>query len=209
MRWLVTVILILGIAAGAASLFFADNERDWSITNYPPEGDKVVAFGDSLVAGVGADTDGGFVTMLSKRLGVKMINEGRSGDTTADALARMKRDVLSKDPDVMILLFGGNDYLKRVSVEKTFSNLDDIIRRLHENGAVVLLLGVQGGIISDSYGDRFYELAEDRRTEFVSNVLEGVIGEPGLMYDRIHPNERGYARIADRLEPKLRRILSD
>jgi lysophospholipase L1-like esterase len=38
-------------------------------------------------------------------------------------------------------------------------------------------------------------------------VLEGIIGNPALLSDAIHPNDAGYALMADRIEPALRQVL--
>ena len=43
----------------------------------------------------------------------------------------------------------------------------------------------------------------------VPDILHGIIGNPDLMSDAIHPNDRGYAIVADRLEPALQSFLSE
>ena len=107
------------------------------IRNYPSPGESIVALGDSLVQGVGADTEGGFVTLLSERLGLPIENLGRGGDTTESALDRID-SVLEKNPKVVIVLLGGNDYLSRRAKEDVFANLAEIIERIQDTGAVVI-----------------------------------------------------------------------
>jgi acyl-CoA thioesterase I len=175
----------------------------------PSAGTTVVAFGDSLVAGRGAPSGRDFASVLSSRLRVPIINAGRSGDTTGSALARLNRDVLSRDPRIAIVLLGGNDYLRRVPVEQTFDNLTTIVQELRSHGTAVILVGVSVGLMSDPYAARYESLAQQMEAALVPDILDGIFGHGALMADPIHPNEQGYEIIADRLEPVLRDLLSD
>lgn len=84
-----------------------------SVTNYPNTDGPVVALGDSLTLGVGASSGLDWVSLLEDRLNVPIDNQGVSGDTTQDALERLERDVLSKNPSTVIVFLGGNDELRR------------------------------------------------------------------------------------------------
>jgi len=176
------------------------------VTNYPPKGNTIIAFGDSLVVGVGAVKEGGFVTLLSEELGITIENLGRGGDTTTGGLDRLD-EVLARDPDIVLLLLGGNDFLDRVPKEVVFSNLNKIVTKLHESGVIVVLLGVRGGILGDGYEDDFSQLARKQKTAYVPNVLEGLIGSSEFMDDAIHPNDKGYEKIAERVLPILQALL--
>lgn len=179
---------------------------DGAVVNYPPKNQIVVAFGDSLVEGVGANGGGGFVSIVSSRLGIDIVNKGKAGDTTEMGLARID-EVLAEDPGVVILLLGGNDALRRVPKETTFQNLSTMIERFQAAGAVVVLLGVRGGILGDGYKEEYDTLAKKYHTAYVSNVLDGLIGDARYMYDGIHPNDIGYQMVADRVVPVLARVL--
>ena len=80
----------------------------------PTNGQGIIVFGDSLVAGRGARAGQDFVSVLSRRLGTTIVNAGQSGDTTGAALARLERDVLALNPRIVVVLLGGNDYLRRI-----------------------------------------------------------------------------------------------
>jgi lysophospholipase L1-like esterase len=67
-----------------------------------------------------------------------------------------------------------------------------------------MLVGVAVGLMSDPYREEYEALAERRSAGLVPDILDGIIGHASLMSDSIHPNARGYAMIADRLEPMLR-----
>ena len=173
----------------------------------PSAGENVIAFGDSLVEGVGASTGRDVVTLLSARVGVPIVNAGRSGDTTGTALARLDSAVLSRRPRVVIVVLGGNDFLRRIPHEETFVNLDTIVDRIRERGAAVLLVGLSFGVFTDTYGDRYDDLARRTSSGLVPDILAGILGHPELMADQIHPNDRGYRMMADRIEPALRDLL--
>ena len=66
-----------------------------------------------------------------------MINAGTSGHTTANALSRIERDVLSKQPDLVTVMFGLND-VARLSIDQYGENLGLIADRIREAGSGVL-----------------------------------------------------------------------
>ena len=92
------------------------------------------------------------MSLLSARVGVPIVNAGRSGDTTGSALARLDSAVLSQNPRIVIVVLGGNDVLRRVPHEETFANLDAIVGRIRDRGAAVILVGLSVGVFTDAYG---------------------------------------------------------
>jgi acyl-CoA thioesterase I len=202
--WKITwTVIIVGLAL---VVFFVFKSGQGPITNINSTGSTIIAFGDSLVRGVGSTPDNDFVSLLSKKTGEPIINLGVSGDTTQSALARI--DMLwQHQPKIVIVLLGGNDYLRRVPIEETFQNLNAIIDAIHARGSAVLLLGVRGGLLRDTYNDRFEEFARAKKVGFVPNVLDDIIGDKTLMSDTIHPNDTGYKKIADKVSPVLEKML--
>jgi acyl-CoA thioesterase I len=178
-----------------------------NFTNYPPKGQNIIAFGDSLVQGIGATSDTNFVSKLSEKINQPIINAGVSGNTTSEALERIEEDVLSKDPKIVIVLLGGNDYLRRVDRKVTFSNLQKIVDMIHQKGSMVLLLGVRGGLLKDNYKDDFDVFAKRNNIAYVPNVLDDILGNEELMFDQVHPNEKGYEVIAEKVLPVLEKLL--
>ncbi len=168
----------------------------------------IVAFGDSLVVGYGASAEGGFVSLLAQQTGVPIVNIGKSGDTTAQAKARLA-EVSETTPDITLVLLGGNDTLQRVSDKETETNLRDIITGIQNSGSRVILLGVVGGFPRDPYASIFERLADEYEVTYVPNVLSGVIGHSSLMSDGIHPNQAGYQIIADKILPVLEEECGD
>jgi acyl-CoA thioesterase-1 len=167
----------------------------------------VVAFGDSLTAGFGTTGNGDYVSLLSSRTGVAIINAGRIGDTTADALGRINGAVLSRDPDIAIVLLGGNDLLQGVPVQQRISNITTIVQLIRTDGAVVILVGV-GNPPIDPFDGALAGIASQTSSSYVPAILDGIFGVPSLMADSIHPNNAGHAIMADRMEPALRAALA-
>ncbi len=201
------ILIGIFIVCGAIFLFWYFFPSTYTIKNYPSSGETIIAFGDSLVEGVGSTEGNDFVSLLSQRLNTPIINLGHSGDTTSDALARIN-DVLVKNPKVVMVLLGGNDFLKRVPKHEMLSNLEQIITTIQNRGAVVILLGVRGGLITDSYESDLRSLAQKTGSAYVSNVLKGLIGNSKYMDDSVHPNNAGYAIIADHIYPVLLKVLN-
>jgi acyl-CoA hydrolase len=71
----------------------------------------------------------------------------------------------------------------------------------------VILAGLSLGVFTDSYGDGYEDVARRTASGLVPDILGGVLGHPDLMADQIHPNDRGYQMMADRIEPALRGLL--
>ena len=198
--------LIILAVTGFAYLYFISRSTD-VITNEHSSGTDIIAFGDSLVVGAGATSpDKSFISLLSERIGQPIINLGVSGDTTDMGLARLN-ELDQYKPKVVLLLLGGNDHLRKVSIETTFSNLGRIIEDLQRRGAVVLLLGIRGNLFSDSFAPEFQMLHAKYHTAYIPDVLQGLFGNSTYMADAVHPNDAGNALIANRIYPVLLPLL--
>lgn len=199
----VALVFAVALVGLGAYWYFLD---PGTVRNYPSKGTDIIAFGDSLVAGVGASPGRDFVSLLSQKIGQPIVNLGKSGDTTAGGLARLG-ELDAYKPKVVIVLFGGNDYLQRVPQEQIFDNLTEIVESIQAKGAIVLLLGVRGGLLNDHFDTGFKKLHTTRDTAYVSDVLDGLLGKQEYMSDEIHPNDAGHARIAERVYPTLAPLL--
>ena len=147
------------------------------------------------------------VAMLEKRLGVKIVNKGISGNTTGDGLARLEDDVLAQKPGLVIIELGGNDFLRKAEPAEVFANLEKMIDRIQAQEVPVLLLGIQSSVLRDQHEADFRALAERKGTAYVPNIVADVAGNQALKADPIHPNSAGYVTVADRIEPELRKLV--
>jgi lysophospholipase L1-like esterase len=135
-----------------------------------------------------------------------VINAGVSGDTTEGALARVDADVLANDPRIVIVGLGGNDFLRGVGIASTEANLRAIVKEIQRGGAMVVLLGFRFPSLGANYESMYERVAEEEGCLFVADVLDGILIDPALKSDQIHPNGRGYKLIAERVAGPLRRV---
>jgi acyl-CoA thioesterase I len=173
----------------------------------PSAAATVVAFGDSLTFGTGTTGSNDYVSLLSGRTGVSIVNSGRPGETTASALTRLDT-IVARDADIVIVLLGGNDVLQGVPTQQSVSNITTIVQRIRAGGAAVVLVGLGNGPPLDPFNGALPGLASQTSSILVPAVLEGIVGVPSLMADVIHPNNAGHAIMADRIEPALRAALA-
>jgi acyl-CoA thioesterase-1 len=169
------------------------------IPNLNNKGANIICFGDSITFGYGANPGEDYPTVLSNLVSAPVINAGVDGDTTFEALARIESDVLSKDPYLVIVEFGGNDFLRKVPKADTIKNLGEVIERIHQHGAIVALVDISAGFFFQEYRAAFKKLAKDKKTIFVPVVLTNIITNPAMKSDFFHPNARGYQMIAKRV----------
>jgi acyl-CoA thioesterase-1 len=177
------------------------------VRNLASPNSSIMTFGDSLTAGYGAGPGEDYPAGLSKRLGVPIVNAGVSGDTTQTALARIDADVLAASPRMVIIGLGGNDFLGGVALTTTEANLRAIVKKIQDGGAMVVLLGFTFPSLTADYAAMYERIADDERCLLVPGVLKGILIDPALKSDEIHPNARGYALMADRIAPPVRKLL--
>jgi acyl-CoA thioesterase I len=182
--------------------------HSWRFNNLPPAATGPwVAFGDSLTEGYGANPGADYPAQLSQRLGIAIQNLGVSGDTTADGLKRIET-VETLQPRVVLLCFGGNDVLQGLRHDRMLATIGEMIDRLQARGSFVVLIGIRGrSLMGDANADGFKQLAREKKVKHVSNILDGLLSQPSLMSDYVHPNDAGYGKIAERLEKELRPLL--
>lgn len=196
-------ILLLSVSLAACG-----GENFKSIRNLAAPGETIICLGDSLTEGVGAETAEAYPAILSQRLGRPVLNAGRRGDTSAQALMRLGGDVLNKNPRVVIVLLGGNDFLRRVPLAETETHLREIVRQIHERGAMVVLAGMRLGLFADEYSSMYEKVARQTGSFYVPEVMRDILSNSKLKSDPIHPNAAGYRllgeRIAERVIPLLR-----
>jgi acyl-CoA thioesterase-1 len=182
----------------------------------PPE---VLAFGDSLTAGLGLPDRQAFPAQLEARLRnegieVHIVNAGVSGDTTTDGLARLDWALAAK-PDYVILALGANDALRGIDPKIARANLDKMIVKIQASGAKLLLLGMLapanwGADYEHAFDSIYPELAKAHDVPLYPFFLEGVAMNPALNQpDGLHPNERGVAILVDHIAPLVAKLIGD
>lgn len=191
------------IAAGCGRSDFSH------IRNLASQGEKIVCFGDSLTEGIGAAAGEDYPSILARQLPYPVINAGRSGDTSADGLSRLETDVLRRNPRLVIVLFGGNDFLRRLSLQETRKNLEEIVRRAQGQGTIVAVVGLKLGLFTDEYGPVYKEIAEKYRALLIPEILKGILLDRKLRSDSFHPNGAGYRLMAERILKQVKPLLRE
>lgn len=158
----------------------------------------IICFGDSLTYGTGAGNGMDYPSQLSKMIAKPVINAGVSGDTTARARRRLERDVLAKSPDLVLITLGGNDLKNGVAKDIAFENLKMIVEAIQQQGARVIIGGLQFPLRDRGFGKAYKKLADETGALLIPDILEGIFGNRDLMSDPIHPNEKGYKIVAER-----------
>lgn len=179
------------------------------VRNLRSQGKNIICLGDSLTEGVGAASGADYPSVLASHLGKHVLNAGERGDTTAGALARLERDVLAQDPRLVIVLLGGNDFLRQVPLEETKRNLEQIVRRIQEQGAMVAVVGLRLGLFKDEYGPMYREIAIKYKALYIPEVLKGILSDSQLKSDSIHPNGAGYRVVAERIFSGVQSLLEE
>lgn len=166
----------------------------------------IVAFGDSLTAGYGAEPGQSYPDFLQKLLDeqsyrYRVVNLGISGNTTKDGVERLK-DVLALKPVLVIVEFGGNDGLRGLPIASTRDNLDTIVHGLKEAGVQLVLAGITlppnyGPIYIDQFNKTYVLTAQRYKVPMLPFLLQGAYGVPGSMQDdQIHATAQGNKQVA-------------
>lgn len=180
---------------------------------------RIVAFGDSLTAGLGLSEKDAFPVKLEAALrakghDVEVINAGVSGDTASGGLARLDWSVPDK-VDAVIVELGANDALRGVEPAATRKALDETIRRLQSRNIPVLLAGMQAprnmGADYIAAFDRVYpELAREHGVLFYPFFLDGVAAQSRLnQRDGIHPTAEGVDVIVRGILPYVEKLIAE
>ncbi len=180
---------------------------------------RIVAFGDSLTAGLGVAPDDGYPGQLARFLreqgfAYEVINAGVSGDTTAGGLRRVNW-ILKSQPKLVILELGANDGLRGQSLKDTHDNLNAIIEGLKAKGVIVVLAGMRlplnyGDDYTEEFSDLFVRLAQKHHISFIPFFLQDVAMHRHLNQgDGLHPNAEGYAIVVQNVWRAIQPILKE
>jgi acyl-CoA thioesterase-1 len=175
----------------------------------------VLFLGTSLTAGLGVSEDDAYPAVLQQKLdsagfGLRVVNAGVSGETSAGGLRRLDR-LLDLPVRILVLELGANDGLRGLQVGPMRENLQAIVDRTRETypATEVVLAGMQappnlGDRYTAAFREVFADLARENDAHLIPFLLEGVGGIPELNQDdQIHPTVRGHQVIADNVWPVL------
>ena len=167
--------------------------------------DVIVAFGDSLTYGTGAAEHESYPAVLALLTGRQVVRAGVPGELTAQALRRLPQVLAEHQPRLMIVCLGGNDMLRRVNEAETRANLRAIIGAIRERGIAVVLIGVPRPALLASAPEFYGELAKEFAIPYEGGIVKDVLYSAGMKSDAIHPNAKGYQRMAEAIAALLRK----
>lgn len=180
----------------------------------------IVALGDSLTYGYPYSPGSSWVALTAKELGVTIYNRGVNGETSLDMLERLERDVLSLQPDVVIILAGSNDALgirEIIKWDQTQKALQQMAKRIEAIGAKVVFvlpppadepltearLQLQRKWLQEEAPQQGWGLLDF----YTPLVVESGLGiKPNLTVDGLHPNKSGYEVLAQAAIQGLRQL---
>ena len=165
----------------------------------------VLAFGDSLTYGTGANEDESYPVQLARLTGRRVVREGVPGEVSAGGLARLPGALDEHRPKLLVLCHGGNDYLHRQSKQQAAENLRAMIRLAKGRGVEVLLIGTPEPGFTLTPPEFYGEIAKEFGIPYDGEILGKILRNGSLKSDQIHPNAKGYALMAERLFERLRK----
>ena len=169
-----------------------------SLAPLPADG-VVLAFGDSLTRGKGAAAENSYPSRLAALISRPVVNAGISGETSDRGLARLPRLLSSHQPNLVILMHGGNDILRNLDATRTKANLDAMITLCKAAGASVLLVGVPQKSLFSKSAPLYEQLATQHDLAFEPSIISTLLKQPTMKADMVHFNAEGYAKLAHRL----------
>ena len=191
-------------AAGLALLVAACNDGGPALPRLGPD-DVVLAFGDSLTYGTGAAEQESYPAVLQTLIRRRVIRAGVPGEVTAQGLQRLPGLLDEHHPRLLLLCMGGNDMLRHIDPADTEANLRAMIAMAKERGMGVVLIGVPQPQLLGGTAEVYRKLARESDIPLENQILEDVLHDSAYKSDLIHPNARGYRRVAEALAKLLHR----
>jgi len=191
LRWAVVLLLVLGCA-----------ERP-KLERLPSDA-VVLAFGDSLTFGTGANEDESYPAQLEALIGRRVVRAGVPGEVTAQALARLPAALDEHSPKLLLLCIGGNDFLRRLGNQQAERNVREMVQFARSRGVAVLLIGTPEPGFTVSPPAFYAGIAKEFRLPYEGGIIGQVLKDASLKADPIHPNARGYRLIAERVAETLK-----
>ena len=167
--------------------------------------DVVVAFGDSITFGTGAEPWESYPAVLEQMIGRKVVNAGVPGEVTAGGLSRLPQILDAEKPALLILCHGGNDTLRQLSRMQTADNIREMVRLARQRGVAVVLIAVPALGLSVSPAPMYRDIAKELKIPLEEKTLSDILADGSLKSDLIHPNAAGYRRLAEAVAMLLKK----
>lgn len=168
----------------------------------------IVAFGDSLTYGLGVEQENSYPAALSAMIGKEVVNLGVSGNTARQGAMRVN-EIGRSMPRMVLIEFGGNDLLQNRPMEETRQALEEIIDYVHGLNAMAVIVDTGGNYQMSRYTKMMQKMAKKKRALFIPGIMDGIFNDKSLKSDILHPNEKGYAIIANKVYAAIKPYLDE
>jgi acyl-CoA thioesterase I len=165
----------------------------------------VLAFGDSLTFGTGAQEHESYPVQLEKLIGRRVVRAGIPGEVTAQALERLPGTLDEHAPKLLLLCIGGNDFLRRMGNQQAEQNVRAMVKLAKSRGVDVMLIATPEPSLRVAPPAFYAAIAREHGLLYEEGVIGEVLKDGSLKADQVHPNARGYRIIAERLAESLKR----
>jgi len=165
----------------------------------------VLAFGDSLTYGTGAQSEASYPAVLERLIARKVWGAGVPGEVSAAGLARLPSALDYYQPRLLILCHGGNDFLRKLGDAQVAENLRAMIRLARQRSIEVVLIAVPKPGLFPSPPDFYAEIAKEFSLPYEDAALKSILRDNELKSDIAHPNARGYAKLAEAIAALLKK----
>ena len=180
--------------------------------------EKVLLFGDSLMAGYGLPKEHHLSIVLENNLkkdgfNIQVINGSVSGSTSSGGLNRAEWSLSDPGIDLIILGMGANDMLRGIQPDETKKNLEQIIEIAKKKEIEIILAGMiapttHGAKYKNDFDAIYPQLSKKHNLLLIPFLLEGVALDPSLnQKDGIHPNAKGTIKISENIKKSIIAIL--
>ena len=164
----------------------------------------LLAFGDSLTFGTGANEAESYPAQLAVLVGRRVVRAGVPGEVSGDGLRRLPEMLDEHQPRLLVLLHGGNDFLRRLPKSQTAENVRAMIRLARSRGIDVVLVGTPEPGLTVTSAAFYGEVAKEFGIPYEDAVIGRILRTPSQKSDPIHPNAAGYRVLAERIAELLR-----
>lgn len=172
-----------------------------------PRGATILALGDSLTYGTGADAQAAYPAVLATLTGWQVENAGVPGETSAQICARLPEHLEAQRPALVLVLAGGNDFLRRLPEQGIRDALRACASHARAQGVPLALMPVPR-LGWSGLGDAtlYREAADELRVPLVDAGLAELIGRPEMRSDAVHLNAAGYRALAHNVAASLAQL---
>jgi len=167
--------------------------------------DVVLAFGDSITYGSGAGPEESYPKVLAQLIGRHVVGAGVPGEITAKGVQRLPGVLDEVQPKILLLCLGGNDMLRKVEPVATESNLRTMVRMARDRGIAVVLIAVPKPALFGGNASFYQAIAREDDLHLESEILKDILYDNEFKADPIHPNAKGYRRMAEAIAELLRK----